>query len=58
MSIYLWRYILLKRNPQLLFCWDRKDNDGHENLYNYNDDDIGNIEKNLIYEDDINNNDV
>ena len=58
MSIYLWRYILLKINPPLLFCWDRKGNRAHENLYNYNDDDIGNNEKNIIYEDDINNNDV
>ena len=58
MSIYLWRYILLKRNPQLLLCWDRKDNGDHENLYNYNDDDIDDNEKNIIYEDDINNNDV
>ena len=58
MSIYLWYYIFPKINPPLLFCWDRKDNGDHENLYNYNDDDIGNNEKNIIYEDDINNNDV
>ena len=58
MSIYLWRYIFPEINPQLLFCWDRKDNGDHENLYNYNDDDIDNNEKNIIYEDDINNNDV
>ena len=50
--------MLLKRNPQLLFCWDRKDNGDHENLYNYNDEDIGNNEKNIIYEDDINSNDL
>ena len=58
MSIYLWRYMLLKINPQLLFCWGRKGNSAHENLYSYNDDDIGNNEKNIIHEDDINNNDI
>ena len=30
----------------------------HENLYNYNDEDIGNNEKNIIYEDDTNSNDL
>ena len=45
-------------NPPSLFCWDRKGNSAHENLYNYNDDDIGNNEKNIIHEDDINNNDI
>ena len=58
MSIYLWRYIFPKINPPLLFCWDRKDNGDHENLYNYNDEDIGNNEKNIIYEDDTNSNDL
>ena len=58
MSIYLWHYILLKINPPSLFCWDRKGNGDHENLYSYNDDDIGNNEKNIIYEDDINSNDL
>ena len=57
MNIYLWCYIFLKINPRLLFCWDRKGNRAHENLYNYNDDDIDNNEKNIIYEF-INNNDV
>ena len=58
MSIYLWHYILLKIYPPSLFCWDRKGNSAHENLYSYNDDDIGNNEKNIIHEDDINNNDI